>query len=361
MSGTSVDAVDAALILTDGEKVHEFGPVSERKYTEAERDVLHGAVSAARKWNWEGEPPVEAFRLANGVLTQAHAEAFRAVLEQCGDQCRPELVGVHGQTVLHRPPAVGRKGNTLQILDAARLAEQIGLPLAYDFRSADVQTGGQGAPLAPVYHKALIAGLEQPVAVLNLGGVANITYIEEDEILGFDCGPANGPIDEWVLGHRSGTHDTGGKFAAAGVVHEGLLSEWLDHPFFSEPMPKSLDRYDFNANLARGLSLEDGCATLTAFSAAGVALGLELFPKRAGRLIVCGGGRHNPVLMQELRDRCDMNVLSAEDQGWRGDSIEAEAFAVLAVRTKRGMPISFPGTTGVSKPMTGGQIIYPAA
>lgn len=360
MSGTSLDAVDAAIILTDGEKVLEFGPTAERTYTDGERAILAEAVKAALSWNWVGEPPVTVFDAARDVLTRTHADAFHDAISKCAPRQLPKLAGIHGQTVLHRAPTKDKKGATLQIVDEAAIAKSFGIPVAFDFRSADVTAGGQGAPLAPIYHQALCHDLEGPIAVLNLGGVANLTFVSQTSpLLGFDCGPANGPIDEWIEGHGKGRFDKDGTLALTGHVHEGALAMWLDNSWFGEALPKSLDRFDFNANLARGLSLEDGAATLTALSASGVALGLKQFPEAVSKVIACGGGRRNPALMAELNKRCPCPVISAEDMGWRGDSIEAEAFALLAVRTLRGLPISFPGTTGAVKPMPGGRMAQP--
>ncbi|MEO0983392.1 MAG: anhydro-N-acetylmuramic acid kinase [Pseudomonadota bacterium] len=360
MSGTSVDAVDAAMIRTDGARVLDFGPTAERRYTSGERAVIQAAVEAARAWNWAGDEPGDAFAAAEAVLNDLHAEAFEDLLRDWNGP-PPAIVGVHGQTVLHRRPVRGAKGATRQILDADSLAARLGAPIAYDFRSADVAAGGEGAPLAPIYHAALLERLGgEPAAVLNLGGVANVTFRAHDgALVAFDTGPANGPIDEWVEGHGHGTHDVDGRLASAGTANEGLLAQWLDHPYFDEPPPKSLDRFDFNANLARGLTLEDGAATLTALSARAVARAFEHAPEPPARLIVCGGGRRNPSLMAALRDAVPCAVLAAEDVGWRGDSIEAEAFALLAVRRLRGLPISWPSTTGAPEPMTGGQVVRP--
>lgn len=357
MSGTSLDAVDGAMILTDGTEVLEFGPVAERKYTPEERAVLQAATEAARAWNWVGPRPEALFRAACAVITATHADAWAMLTGQAGAP-RPVIAGVHGQTVLHRRPKAGAIGATLQLIDASGVRAALGVPLAYDFRSADVAAGGQGAPLAPAYHGALMNRLGgEPAAVLNLGGVANITARAADgTLIAFDTGPANGPIDEWVEGHGKGTHDAGGRLAAVGRVHEGLLAQLLDHDWFDEPPPKSLDRYDFNASMARGLSLEDGAATLTEFSAAAAAAGIRQLPDRPARVIACGGGRHNPSLMAALKRQVPCPVLTAEEAGWRGDSIEAEAFALLAVRTERGLPLSWPGTTGVPGPQTGGVI-----
>ncbi|WP_233355941.1 anhydro-N-acetylmuramic acid kinase [Henriciella aquimarina] len=359
MSGTSIDAVDAALILTDGVEVLDFGPVAERKYTPGERNTLKQAIGEARAWNWAGPPPEQAFDAARAVLTATHADAWARLLENW-DGPRPALAGIHGQTVLHRAPGKARPGATLQVLDPGAMRAELGVPVAFDFRSNDVAHGGHGAPLAPAYHAALLRqlGAGQSAAVLNLGGVANITYRKRDgSLYAFDTGPANGPIDEWVEGHDAGTHDEGGRLAASGRVHEGALTQWMAHPWFDEPAPKSLDRFDFNASLARGLSLEDGAATLTAFSAEAVAHAIRGFDDTPSQIILCGGGRHNPQLVRELKQRCQCTIRTAEEVGWMGDSIEAQAFAFLAVRTLRRLPISWPGTTSVPEPMTGGELL----
>ncbi len=361
MSGTSIDAVDGALILTDGERVYDYGPAIERPYTDAERTVVAAAVQAARDWAWRGPEPIAAFRIAEAILTDLHAEAFQRLCEAAGPARAPALAGVHGQTVLHRRPTRKRRGATRQILDAAGLAAAIGVPLVSDFRSADVAAGGEGAPLAPAYHAALLSEDKgRPAAVLNLGGVANVTFkTAEGGLVAFDTGPANGPVDEWVEGHGRGRFDVDGALAAAGRVHQGLLDQLLDHPYFDEAPPKSLDRYDFSASLARGLSVEDGAATLTALSARAVGIGLDLLPAYPERVVVCGGGRRNPTLMAMLRESLRCRVDSAEEAGWRGDSIEAEAFAFLAARHVRGMPISWPGTTGAPEPLAGGRLSAP--
>ena len=369
MSGTSLDAVDAALIKTDGETIFEFGPAIERKYTTSERSVLQRATDAARAWNWLGIKPEIVFAEARKTVVLTHQDAWKQLRVKAKDAGlspdadrigeRISLLGVHGQTVLHRRPTPSAIGATLQLMDGAALAAKTGLPVAHDFRTADVAAGGEGAPLAPIYHKALLERLGGgPAVVLNLGGVANITArLADGSLMAFDTGPANGPIDEWVEGHDRGTHDAGGRFAAAGKVHEGLLAGLFEHPWFSEASPKSLDRYDFNASMARGLSFEDGAATLTAFSARAVAAGIAQLPEQPERVIACGGGRHNPTFMAMLAEALPCPLLSAEDAGWRGDSIEAEAFALLAVRTLRGLPICWPGTTGVGQAMTGGVLV----
>jgi anhydro-N-acetylmuramic acid kinase len=362
MTGTALDgAIDLALIRTDGESVLELGPWGLMPYGEVLRAFMAEAVAEARRWAFEGPEPA-IFAEAERRFTLAHAESIEAFLEREGVR-RDEvgLIGLHGLTVLHRAPAEGRKGATRQLGDGALLSQRLGVPVAYDFRSADVAAGGNGAPLAPVYHAALMrrSGFPAPAAALNLGGVANVTWWGGEELAAFDTGPANGPLNEWMERRGLGAFDEDGRLAASGVVDEDRIARLLARPFFAAPYPKSLDRYDFSAEMAEGLSDADGAATLTAFSAAAVARGLALLPERPARLVVSGGGRKNPVLMAEIANRTQAPVVDADTVGWRGDAVEAECFAFLGVRTQRGLPLSFPGTTGVPRATPGGLLTEP--
>lgn len=357
MTGTSVDAVDAAMVLTDGEQILDFGPTAEVKYAAEERAIIMEAITSARAWNFKGKEPRPLFAIAERIAVGLHAQALRKLLADWAGPS-PAIAGIHGQTVLHRRPEQSRKGATRQIINARAMRQALGVPIAYDFRSADVAAGGEGAPLAPAYHAARMTSLERPSVVLNLGGVANITAKDQDgNLIAFDTGPANGPIDEWVEANGAGSFDQDGALARAGTVNEARLAEWLEDSYFAAPPPKSLDRFNFSAKLAEGMSLEDGAATLTALSARAVALGIAALPVQPEEVIACGGGRRNPALMGMLGDALPMPLLSAEDVGWKGDSTEAEAFAFLAVRSMRGLPISWPGTTGVRKTLTGGRLL----
>ena len=357
MTGTSVDAVDAAMLLTDGEQILEFGPTAEVRYAPEERAIVMDAISAARAWNFKGKEPRAIFAMAERIAVGLHAQALEQLLSGWQGPL-PSLAGVHGQTVLHRRPTPDRRGATRQIINARAMRQALDLPLAFDFRTADVRAGGEGAPLAPAYHAARMRGSDVPTVVLNLGGVANITAIGENgDLIAFDTGPANGPIDEWIERHGAGSYDKDGEFAASGIVDNDRLQTWLEKPYFSEPWPKSLDRFDFSADLADGLSLEDGAATLTALSAHGIRLGVNSLPVKPEQIIVCGGGRHNPILMKLLAEAIGADTKPAESVGWKGDSTEAEAFAFLAVRSLRKMPISWPGTTGAKAPLSGGEIL----
>ena len=364
MTGTSLDAVDMAVIETDGHDILSFGPAGEMKLDGETRAVIEDAIEDAFDWERDEEEP-DSFEDARMAVADAHLAAALGFMAVNGVKSSAlDLVGVHGQTVLHEAPTPDLPGRTVQLIDAASVAEGLGVATAFDFRSADVAAGGQGAPLAPVYHAALVrkAGMEGPVAVLNLGGVGNITLIRADgELEAFDTGPANGMVDLLVQSRMKKRMDEGGRLAAAGAVDQAVLDAYLAHPYFAASGPKSLDRFDFSLDPVADLSLEDAAATLTAFAAQAVALGVARCSEQPKEIVVCGGGRHNPVLLAAIRERVGVPVSTAEDKGWRGDSIEAEAFAFLAARCRLGLPISFPGTTGVSAPMTGGRLVEPGA
>ena len=350
MSGTSLDGIDAALIETDGEAQVRAIAFVGIDYSDAQRELLNAATQAALAQATPAQGRETA--LAEGMLTRAHANAVARLLDRAGVRADAvRVVGYHGQTVAHRPD----RGWTWQLGDGAGLAQACGIDVVADFRSADVAAGGQGAPLLPVYHAALCAALPKPVGVLNLGGVANITFVGENgELVAFDTGPANGLVDSWIEAHTGARFDAGGALAASGRVDETVVTAMLDHPYFDLPAPKSLDRNDFTIQPARGLSVADGAATLVEFTARSVAEGLQLLPDAPRRLFVAGGGRHNPFLLARIAAQVGIVPEPAEALGLDGDATEAEGFAYMAVRRLRGLPISFPGTTGVGRPLPGG-------
>ncbi|MCR4264577.1 anhydro-N-acetylmuramic acid kinase [Nitratireductor sp. ZSWI3] len=360
MTGTVLDGnIDVALLKTDGERVERFGAYTLAPYPRATRDLLEETLQQARAWNFEGPDPA-IFREAEEVLTRAQSEAVRQLVESAGlAMADIGIVGFHGQTVLHRAPRPGCLGETRQLGDGALMQSILGCKVAYDFRSADMRAGGQGAPLSAAYHAALLRDVDASgeTAVLNLGGVANVTWWDgADRVIAFDTGPANAPINDFVKGLGLGDMDRDGALALSGTVDEARLSRLLEHPYLAAPYPKSLDRFDFGASMADGLDAKTGAATLTAFTTSAVGKALDLLPKRPRRLVVCGGGRHNPAIMEMLGVRAGVEAVPAETVGWRGDAIEAECFAFLAVRVLRNMPISFPTTTGVPEPMRGGRL-----
>lgn len=360
MTGTVLDGmIDIASIRTDGVEVTEFGAWTLAPYPPDLRGLLAEAVDAALAWRFEGPEPA-IFARAEEALTRAQSAAVAEFLRSSGLKASDvAAIGFHGQTVLHRAPEAGRAGDTRQLGDGALMARLLGIDVVYDFRTDDMRAGGHGAPLSASYHVALLRRIDAgpDTAALNLGGVGNVTWwAGGDDFVAFDTGPANGPINDWIMRHGGGDMDVDGAIALGGTVDEARLARLLEHPYLSAPYPKSLDRYDFTADMADGLSLADGAATLTAFTAGTVARSLDLLPQRPQRLIVCGGGRKNPAIMAALRERARIEALPAEAVGWRGDAVEAECFAYLAVRALRRLPISFPRTTGVPAPMGGGRL-----
>jgi anhydro-N-acetylmuramic acid kinase len=352
MSGTSLDGIDVAVIETDGERVLGRGFPATYPYSDAFREKLREGLAEAASLQSRSARPGR-LRLLERYLTELHGEAVATYLAD--HDIAPEsidVIGFHGQTVLHRPEA----GLTVQLGDGALLADLCGRPVVYDLRSADVAAGGQGAPLASVYHRALAGEITQrPLVILNLGGVANVTWIGPDgTLIAFDTGPASAMIDDWCQAKAGLPFDAEGQLAARGLADEDIVRGWLAAPYFALPAPKSLDRNAFDAAPIAGLSAEDGAATLTAFSAAAVAQALDHFPQRPELWIASGGGRRNATMLDMIAQRVGAPVLPAEDFGFDGDGVEAEAWAYLAVRSRLGLPITFPGTTGVKTPLTGG-------
>jgi anhydro-N-acetylmuramic acid kinase len=361
MSGTSLDAVDAALIETDGAGfVRPLGFVS-LPYEEAVRAEIRSCYGIKDRNDSK-------VRVAEDIVAREHIKGVRALLKATGREAKDiDVIGFHGQTIYHAP----KDGVTHQIGNADMLAAECAIDVVADFRVADVKAGGEGAPLAPIYHWARIhsANREFPVVVLNIGGVSNATWLGEgaNEIMAFDCGPGNALMDDWAQRHTGARYDEDGKLAASGHANDALVEEWLGHEYFKRPAPKSMDRDQWDiAGLGKlsveltTLSPEDGAATFLKFTVEAIVKGVELMPSTPKHWYACGGGRHNKALMKHLSKRlkdCGYGALhSVDDLGWDGDATEAECFAYLAVRSLKGEPISFPTTTNAPKPMTGGNI-----
>jgi len=341
MSGTSLDGIDVAMIETDGRDQVTPGPALTVLYPPDFRERLRSVLG--------GIGPVAEIE---AVLTDLHGDAVEHFLREHPGTAI-DIVGFHGHTILHCPA----ERRTWQIGDGASLAHRLGFDVVADFRSADVLAGGEGAPLAPLFHAALAAPLPKPIAVLNIGGVANVSWIgETGEILAFDTGPGNALIDDWVRRHTGAAADQNGALARTGQVSAPHVERFLRTPFFHRPPPKSLDRDDFRDTLPMELSVEDGAATLTEITAVAVAAAARHFPAPARQWLVTGGGRHNPALMGALRRPLGVPVRPVEAAGWDGDALEAQAFAYLAVRSLDRLPLSLPSTTGVPQPTSGGRL-----
>lgn len=355
MSGTSMDGIDVALLDTDGDRELRHGPAASYSYPAEVKVRLRAAIIEAKGLG-EREARPGSLSEVERELTELNAEAVERFLHANGmDKSQIDLIGYHGQTVLHDAP----RKLTVQLGNGELLAQRTGVDVVYDLRAADVAAGGQGAPLVPVYHRALaIAAPELPVAFLNIGGVANVTWIGPGgRMLAFDTGPGNALLDDWVLVHTGAAHDANGALAARGQPDEDALQALLTNNYFGKPPPKSLDRNDFSSAPVAGLTLEDGAATLSAFTAAAIGRAREHMPEEPRLWIVCGGGRKNRTLMSMIAANVPNAVVPAEALGLDGDFIEAEAWAYLAVRAALKLPITFPETTGVPAPMTGGILL----
>ena len=348
MSGTSMDGVDAALLETDGDAYLRVGRHVCLPYpSNLRRALLRLSFTDADLLGIEQD------------VTDLQCQAVRELCKTSGvDLATIDVIGFHGQTIRHEPQA----GKTWQLGDGQHMADCLARVVVNNFRQNDMAHGGQGAPFAPAYHRALVqsCAISEPVAVLNIGGVSNVSLIDGELLYACDCGPGNALIDDWVSSRCAVPYDQGGRIARAGRIDELALAQLLDHPYFKQVGPKSLDRNAFSAAPASGLSPEDGAATLAAFTAAAIALEARRLPSMPREWVVVGGGRLNTYLLDELRQRLAVPVRVAEDIGWNGAAIEAQAFAYLAVRSLRQLPLSWPSTTGVSRPVTGGVRLNPA-
>ena len=361
MSGTSLDGIDAALLVGDGETVEQFGATLYQPYSSDQvsqlQDLLANAAQEERDL-----ASTDQYEQVTRAFTLAHAEAVAQLLAENGlEPADIDLLGLHGQTILHRPA----EGWTWQMSDGDLLAKKSGIAVIDDFRSADVAAGGQGAPFAPLYHQALLNSAdlsheEYPITILNIGGISNLTWVSEaGDVIGFDTGPGNAQLNDWVSQHCSQPFDRDGLIAATGQVDTQIVNQVLQNSYFSAPYPKSLDRQDFDLAAVQALSPADGAATLTAITVAGIVHALQQLPTLPKAIYVCGGGRKNLHLMRELARVSQTKTEPVEALGWRGDFLEAECFAHLAIRSALGMPLSLPTTTGAKSAVTGGVLHHP--
>lgn len=360
MSGTSLDGVDAAIIKTDGHKVTRYGKPCHIPYTAVQREQLQEAFQHAKR---ENNPNVRSnsILIAEGAINDIHFDVVKEILRiNHLNENDIDVIGFHGQTLLHNPD----EGWSWQIGDGRELADRLGIKVINDFRRFDLENGGQGAPLVPIFHRALLPNDEQefPVALLNIGGVANLTWFDgrdHNDMVAFDTGPGNALLDDWVRNHSDLPYDKDGIISSKGNVQEILVNDLMNHDYFKEMPPKSLDRDAFDVSSLSILSMEDGAATLIAFTVNAIKMAEIMCPDFVKKWYVCGGGAHNPTIMKMLSEELYGEVETISSLGFDGDYVEAEAFAFLAVRKLYDLPITFPGTTGIMEPSTGGEIHNP--
>jgi anhydro-N-acetylmuramic acid kinase len=360
MSGTSMDGVDVALIETNGETISRLGPAMGFSYSGPERQLLREAVDAARTVT-KRDDRTGVLALADELITTKHVLCVEVFLREAGiDASTIEVVGFHGQTVIHRPET----GFTLQLGDGRHLSRALNLPVVYDFRADDMQEGGQGAPLVPIFHKALtgLVRFARPAVFVNIGGIANVTFVPDagpEKLIAFDAGPGNCLIDDWAERHTGEPIDRGGRLALAGMVDKAVLETLLRHPFFEARPPKSLDRRAFSLEPVDSLRPADGAATLTAFTVASIVGARRFFPEPPLSWVIAGGGARNPNLLEGLKRVLEGHVVSADEAGLSSEFMEAQAFAYLAVRKLKSLPSTFPGTTGATRPVVAGRLERP--
>lgn len=345
MSGTSLDGIDVALVRTDGHNFTELLGFESYPYSDTEREGVRQAFGCRYANDMTKE--------AENIVTNTHINAIQNFLKNRSEM--PDLIGFHGQTILHDPS----QRFTWQIGDAGALARAVNIDVVGDMRMADVKAGGQGAPLLPLCHQAFSTTIEKPIAILNLGGVGNITWLgsdSTDDILAYDTGPANALIDDVVKARTGRSYDSDGRLAIAGKLNNKILKKWLTHEYFNKPAPKSLDRNEWDVSDIEKLSLEDAVATLAEFTVRSVVTSILKLPGQPRALYVAGGGRLNKYMMVRLKEMLGFPVGPVEDIGWNGDALEAQGFAYLAVRSVLGLPLTLPATTGVSEPITGGAL-----
>ncbi|GGB53527.1 anhydro-N-acetylmuramic acid kinase [Roseibium aquae] len=350
ISGTSADGIDIAEIGTDGQTVARIGPSAVAGYRESTRQAVLRAIESGPE-DRSGWPAL------SDDITQDHIAALRGFLSEHG--LKPDFIAVHGQTVWHDPD----RGETVQLGDPQVIAQALQLPVISDLRLADMAAGGEGAPLVPVYHRALVrrqsGALTEPVCFLNIGGVSNLTYVDGDTLLAFDIGPGNALLDDWVRASGADDFDRDGRFSGAGRIHEDRLAAALSHGFFQKQPPKSLDRNAFSLDFLSGLDLEDGAATLAAFTARAITASAAFLPREPAHWFVCGGGRKNPTILGHLAHQLRGRVDPSERLQIDGDALEAQAMAYLGARHQAGLPTSYPGTTGARLPVIGGTLYRP--
>lgn len=360
MSGTSMDGIDIAVLVTDGEQHVERGPSAFVAYDDGFRRKIESALAEAKTLTARA-PCTDALALLEREITLRHAQAVNGFLKANPDVA-PDIIGFHGQTVLHKPDL----GFTVQLGDGALLAQETRLPVVYDMRANDMVHGGQGAPLVPVYHSALAASLPEqfqtfPVCFVNIGGISNVTFVpEHGHPVAFDSGPGNALIDQWVSQNSEASYDEDGRIAERGIVLQNIVTQYLDTPFFEKPAPKSLDRNDFELSYLEGVSLSDGARTLAAVSAKAILAATSHMPEEPKLWIICGGGRKNPHIIKDMQHGAAASrVVLAENVMLDGDAMEAEAWAYLAVRSIKGLPLTFPTTTGCREAVSGGVVVNP--
>ena len=350
-----MDGIDLAVIQTDGDAKIVFGATQSWAFSATQRKLLRQTLEDAKAIEKRDDRPENLVQI-EAMVTSIHGACVAEFL--ASHNLAPQsidIIGFHGQTVLHRP----NEGLTVQLGNGQALAQLLKIPVAYDLRANDMVHGGQGAPLVPVFHRALVqaAKLYGPTAILNLGGIGNVTYCDGDAPpIAFDTGPANALMDDEMQIRFGLDLDRDGAMSGAGQVNQAALTKLMSHAYFNKPWPKSLDRQAFSREPVVALEAHEAIATLAAFTAESIRAAEKLLPQKPLRWILAGGGAFNPTLKTMIANRVAGDVVTSDSVDWQADMLEAQAWAYLAVRSLKGLELTFPTTTGCKEPVSGGTI-----
>ena len=351
MSGTSLDGIDASIIKSDGEDILE---IIDNKYLKYNADfklrLSNFITNTNDKTNIERN--INIYKSLERELTIYHSQISQKIIRE--NNCKIQLIGFHGQTVIHKPT----DGYTIQMGDANLLSQVLQKKVIHNFRANDIKNGGEGAPLSPVYHKTLSKKikLKNPHLILNIGGISNYTYIDKDKLFAKDIGPGNVLIDEYLKKTKGMDFYKNGEIALSGNINHDIINQFYEHEFYNTKDKHSYDRKEFDFSFVRGLEFEDAIATLTYFTALIISKNIQKRIRDEVDIILCGGGRKNLTLVKHLKKLLNSKIKLIDEFNIDGDFIESQAFAYLSIRSYLKMPISYPSTTNVNAPVTGGEI-----
>jgi len=364
MSGTSTDGIDVSIIRSDGEQFIELVDDMYLKYEDRLKSKLIKIISLCTSKE-HFTKIAEKIKELEKEITQIHSKASQLIMKK-NKNINIDLIGFHGQTIIHKP----KDGYSLQIGDAQLLSNFTNTTVISDFRKNDILNGGQGAPLSPIYHQLILTKIKSklPSAVINVGGISNITYVDEfNKMFSFDIGPGNCLIDQWVRYKTNREFDKDGVIANSGKVNQYILNKYLGDPYYKKKFPKSLDIKDFDLKDLEDISFEDGCATLSMLTVKSIVSAINNFKNQPNLILFAGGGRKNKYIFNKIKEEFGNSIMLIDDfnlkgdfsAGLNGDFIESQAFAYLAIRSYLKKNITFPNTTGVNKPCSGG-LVYKA-
>ena len=351
MSGTSLDGIDASIIKSDGENKLEIMDNKYFIYPEEFKNRLSTFILNVQN-KADIEKNISTYKSLERDLTLYHSRISKKIIDK--NNLKIQLIGFHGQTIIHKP----KDGYSIQMGDANLLSQVLREKVIFNFRANDIKNNGEGAPLTPIYHKLLIKKfkINNPVLILNIGGISNYTYCFKNIFTAKDVGPGNVLIDEYLKKTKGINYDNNGDIALSGNINKDIINQFYEHEFYNTKEKHSYDRKEFDIGFVKGLEFKDAVATLTYFTALIISKNIKKNIKNNVDIIICGGGRKNLTLVNHLKNLTKYKINLIDDFKVDGDFIESQAFAYISIRSYLKKPISYPGTTNVEIPITGGEI-----